>query len=233
MHQIQLFCPDFKNSDYAELQTKKEKETILTFKNAFAYNGIPATRNNFIKQTSKAKVVHIATHLVVDTINPLKSTLIFQPSSTQAYTLSIDNIKKLKLNAQLITLAACKSSFGKNNFGEGLLNFSWSFYFAGAHNILTTRWNAADKTTDNIIADFYLFLKEGKTKSQAIQLAKIKYLETADAIGAQPFFWANFALNGDASAININTSSMQKYWWISFVVLLFFMVINIQLKRKM
>lgn len=231
--QIQLFCPDFKNSDYAELQTKKEKETILTFKNAFAYNGIPATRNNFIKQTSKAKVVHIATHLVVDTINPLKSTLIFQPSSTQAYTLSIDNIKKLKLNAQLITLAACKSSFGKNNFGEGLLNFSWSFYFAGAHNILTTRWNAADKTTDNIIADFYLFLKEGKTKSQAIQLAKIKYLETADAIGAQPFFWANFALNGDASAININTSSMQKYWWISFVVLLFFMVINIQLKRKM
>ncbi|MBP6660057.1 MAG: CHAT domain-containing protein, partial [Chitinophagales bacterium] len=185
-----------------------------------------------IKNIPKAKVIHVASHLIVDTINPLKSNLIFQPSKNQSYFLSIDDIKKLSINAQLITLAACKSNFGKTNFGEGLLNFPWSFYFAGARNILTTKWNASDKTTDNIIAEFYTNLRKGKSKSEAIQKAKIKYLATTDAIGAQPFFWANFALNGDASSINIAPSFLEKFWWLPILFLLFMFFINFQLKRK-
>ena len=230
--QIQVFAPNFTNSTFSKLQTKNELSSLKKFKNYIDYNDTFSTKNNFIKNIPKAKVIHVASHLIVDTINPLKSNLIFQPSKNQSYFLSIDDIKKISINAQLITLAACKSNFGKTNFGEGLLNFPWSFYFAGARNILTTKWNASDKTTDNIIAEFYTYLRKGKSKSEAIQKAKIKYLATTDAIGAQPFFWANFALNGDASSINIAPSFLEKFWWLPILFLLFMFFINFQLKRK-
>ena len=230
--QIQVFAPNFTNSTFSKLQTKNELSSLKKFKNYVDYNDTLSTKNNFIKNIPKAKVIHVASHLIVDTINPLKSNLIFQPSKDQSYFLSIDDIKKISINAQLITLAACKSNFGKTNFGEGLLNFPWSFYFAGARNILTTKWNASDKTTDNIIAEFYTNLRKGKSKSEAIQKAKIKYLATTDAIGAQPFFWANFALNGDASSINIAPSFLEKFWWLPILFLLFMFFINFQLKRK-
>ena len=230
--QIQVFSPNFTNSAFSKLQTQNELSSLKKSKNYVNYNGRFSTKNNFIKNIPNAKVIHVASHLIVDTINPLKSNLIFQPTQNQSYLLSLDEIKKLSLNAQLITLAACKSNFGKTSFGEGLLNFPWSFYFAGAHNILSTKWNASDKTTDNIIADFYNYLRKGKSKSEAIQKAKIKYLATADAIGAQPFFWANFALNGDASSINIAPTFLEQYWWLPILFLLFMLLINFQLKRK-
>ncbi|MFN8282530.1 MAG: CHAT domain-containing tetratricopeptide repeat protein [Chitinophagales bacterium] len=228
--EIQAFYPDFKNTDYAKLQTNQEQKSIQNLKNHVNFTDTAATANNFIKYAPKAKVIHIASHFIPDTIMPSKSILLFQPNMTKN-SLSADDIKTVPLNAQLITLAACKSNYGEANYGEGLMNFSWSLYYAGAHNILASKWNAADKTTDNIIADFYALLKKGKSKSEAIQLAKINYLNKTDAIGAQPFFWANFILNGDASSVNIAPSFFEKYWLIPvFILLSYFVVLLFQKK---
>ncbi|HPN18291.1 MAG TPA: hypothetical protein PK546_02060, partial [Chitinophagales bacterium] len=55
---------------------------------------------------------------------------------------------------------------------------------------------------------------------EALRLAKISYIENADAIGKEPFFWANLNLYGDKSAIVIHPYFFVKFWWIPVLVLL-------------
>lgn len=59
-----------------------------------------------------------------------------------------------------------------------------------------------------------------KNKQEALQLAKINYLQNTDAIGAQPFFWSNFYLYGDETALTISPSFLVKFWWMPVFLLL-------------
>jgi CHAT domain-containing protein/lipopolysaccharide biosynthesis regulator YciM len=212
------FYPDFSTSSYAVLNSTKEHNALKLFSNYNVYHQQNATKSNFIKTANNTGIIHIASHLIIDTISPLYSYLVFQPS--QNSTLSIHEIWKLSTNTQLISLACCQSNFGKQQSGEGVQNFAWAFHYAGAHNILSTQWNAPDKSTSAIISDFYRNLHAGISKQEALRLAKMSYLEKADAIGKEPFFWANLNLYGDKSAIVIHPYFFVKFWWIPVLVLL-------------
>jgi len=205
---IVAFFPDFSNTKYAVLNSKKEQTSLNAFPNCKSYNDSNATKKSFLHFFKTAKLVHIASHLIADTILPLESSLLFQPNDD--WFLTINDIWKLNTNAQLVTLAACQSNYGKSQNGEGMQNFAWAFQYAGAHNILSTQWNASDKSTANIISSFYKNLQDGKPKEDALRHAKIDYIENTDAIGAQPFFWANYSLITDDSEINISGGLFQK-----------------------
>jgi len=205
---IVAFFPDFSNTKYAVLNSKKEQTSLNDFSNCKSYNNSNATKKSFLHFFKTAKIVHIASHLITDTILPLESSLLFQPNDDCF--LTINDIWKLNTNAQLVTLAACQSNYGKSQNGEGMQNFAWAFQYAGAHNILSTQWNASDKSTANIISDFYKNLQDGKPKEDALRHAKIDYIENTDAIGAQPFFWANYSLITDDSEINISNGFFQR-----------------------
>ncbi len=215
---IIAFYPDFTNTEYAPLNNQKEHSSLKSFSDYNVYLRQGAVKSNFISLCNTAGVMHIASHLIVDTVAPLQSALVFQPVNN--YLLPINEIWKLNAGCQLITLAACQSNYGKQQNGEGMQNFAWAFQYAGAHNILSTQWNASDKSTSTIISDFYKNLKRGKSKQSALQLAKINYLNNADAIGAEPFYWANYSLFGDATPINIAPDFLSKFWWIPVLILL-------------
>ena len=223
---IIAFYPDFANSAYAVLNNQKEHEALKAFSDYYVYHQQQANKGNFITQCNSAGIIHVASHLIIDTLSPLKSFLVFQPNNN--YTLSINEIWKLNANCQLITLASCQSNFGKQQNGEGVQNFAWAFHYAGARNILSTQWNASDKSTSAIISDFYKNLKNGKSKQEALQLAKINYLKNTDAMGAQPFFWANYSLFGDASIIHIAPKFLSIFWWmpIVFFSLIFIVILT-------
>lgn len=212
------FYPDFSNSPYAVLNNTKEHSSLKSFANYAVYYKENASKTNFVAKCNFAGIVHIGSHLITDTTLPLKSFLVFQPVDN--YTLSINEIWKLNANCQLITLASCQSNFGKTQSGEGIQNFAWAFHYAGARNILSTQWNASDKSTAAIVSGFYDQLRKGKSKQEALQLAKINYLQTADAIGAQPFFWSNFYLYGDDSPVKISPHFLVKLWWMPVILLL-------------
>lgn len=215
---IIAFYPDFTNTEYAILNNQKEHSALKSFSDYNVYTHQSAVKSNFIALCNTAGVIHIASHLIVDTVAPLQSALVFQP--TNNYLLPINDIWKLNAGCQLITLAACQSNFGKQQNGEGMQNFAWAFQYAGAHNILSTQWNASDKSTSTIVSDFYKHLKRGKSKQSALQLAKMNYLDNADAIGTEPFYWANYCLFGDATPINIAPDFLSKFWWIPVLILL-------------
>ncbi len=219
---VAAFYPDFTNTQYAVLNNQKEHDALKLFPNYNVYYKENARKDNFITQCNFAGIIHVSSHLIIDTTAPLKSFLVFQPGSN--YTLSINDIWKLNTNCQLITLASCQSNFGKTQCGEGVQNFAWAFHYAGARNILSTQWNASDKSTSGIISNFYKNLNLGKSKEEALQLAKINYLNMTDAVGAQPFFWANFSLFVDETPIHIAPNFLSRFWWMPVVFLFLFFI---------
>ena len=221
---IVAFFPDFKHTEFDELNHTKEHNSLKSFSNYNVYYKNTALKNTFVQVIKNAGVIHVASHLITDTLSPLKSYIVFQPNND--YKLTINEIWKLTTNAQLITLAACQSNFGKQQYGEGMQNFAWAFNYAGAQNILSTQWDAADKTTSAIISNFYTNLYNGKPKLKALQLAKINYLNNTDAIGSQPFYWANFYFFGNDSSLQISPHFFIKHW---YVPILLFLIITISI----
>lgn len=212
------FYPDFINSKYAVLNHQREDAILKSHNNYSVFQDKDATKNNFIKNLSNAGIIHVCSHILIDSVSPMQSSLVFQPGNN--YLLKINEIWKLNVNAQLITLAACQSNFGKVQKGEGLQNFTWAFQYAGIHHVLATLWNASDRSTSAICSSFYTFLKNGASKENALQLAKLSYLNHSDAIGAQPYYWANFYLSGDNSDIEISDCFLAKFWWLPVLLLL-------------
>lgn len=222
--------PSFFHTNYTVLNSKKEQEVLRTFMNYEGLSSSYAIKNNFISKCCNAGVIHVASHLIIDTLSPLQSSLVFQPQKNN-FLLTINEIRQLDIHSQLITLAACQSNYGKQQAGEGIENFAWAFQYAGVHNILSTEWNASDKSTSQILSDFYKNLKAGKTKQEALQLSKINYLKNTDAIGEQPFYWANYSLYGDDSPIDITPGFLSRFWWIPILILFVCYIALITYKR--
>jgi CHAT domain-containing protein len=186
------FYPDFSGSPYSILNTQKESEALSAQPAYKQFAAVEANKRAFIKQSAKAGIVHIASHLISDSVAPLNSYLLFQP--VKDCRLTINDVSKLNLHADLVTLAACQTNFGKAQSGEGMLNFAWAFIYSGAQNILSTHWDASDKASSEIISQFYSMLFSGNAKATALQKAKKAYLSQSDAVSAQPYFWSNYVL---------------------------------------
>ena len=60
-----------------------------------------------------------------------------------------------KLNAELVTLSACRSGLGRQSGGEGYLGFSQALFLAGAKSVVLSLWNVDDAATSLLMKRFY------------------------------------------------------------------------------
>ena len=77
--------------------------------------------------------------------------------------------------------------------GEGVVNLARAFQYAGARSVLISLWDVDPSVTLEFLKKFYGYLKEGKTRSEALRLARFDLrMQYPD-----PVFWANFILYGE------------------------------------
>ncbi len=95
-------------------------------------------------------------------------------------------------NTELLTLSACQTALQANSNGEEIAGLAYIFERAGAKAVMASLWNAEDNTTKEIMIQFYQNIKNGMSKGEALQKAKISQ------IGRHPFYWSPFILIGDA-----------------------------------
>lgn len=107
------------------------------------------------------------------------------------------------LNADMVVLSACETGIGKLQRGEGIISLARAFAYAGAKSIFTTLWQVNDVKTKDLLVGFYKYLKTGKSKEEALRLAKLDYLKdnSGKGTGAHPFFWAGLIGIGDMSPL--------------------------------
>jgi CHAT domain-containing protein/tetratricopeptide (TPR) repeat protein len=208
------FAPVYYQEKYEALQNEAEiKKISKKFKHKLLLIQ-HADNHNYFKYSKYYNLIHFATHTQLDSFVPMQAAIMLSNNNTPQM-LYIKDIMQHNINASLVTLSACDGAFGKINNGEGVLNFAWAFYYAGAKNILITQWKAADKTTIEIMSNFYSKLNRKKTYEVALRNAKLAYIKKADAISAEPFYWANFILYSSE-----NTTLFSNYKYLILVVLL-------------
>ena len=76
-----------------------------------------------------------------------------------------------------------------------------AFAYAGAKCIVSSLWQVNDKSTMQIMENYYRELQDGKPKNTALVEAKRSYIKSSQAQYAHPFFWAGFIGIGDFKAL--------------------------------
>uniref|UniRef100_UPI0026025A45 CHAT domain-containing protein n=1 Tax=uncultured Nostoc sp. TaxID=340711 RepID=UPI0026025A45 len=183
---------DPQNLPGAETEVRNIKE-ILPNSEVYIHN--EATLEKFRSQALHFSFLHLATHGCFQTedckkVNLLNNRLLFADKS-----LDIANAALLGLQGtQLITLSACQTAVDTNLNGAGIAGVAYIFERAGAKAVMASLWAVDDEATQQLMVYFYQNLKQGMTKGEALQQAKLKLI----ADHRHPFYWSPFVLIGDA-----------------------------------
>lgn len=150
------------------------------------------------KKLDEFRYIHFATHGFLDEIHPGRSGILLShtPESEEDGILQTGEIMRLKLNADVVTLSACSTGLGKLVNGEGILGLTRAFFYAGAQNVAVSLWNVNDSATAMLMESFYLNLRRGKLKREALREAKLSLVRSSQPSLRHPYFWAAFVLEG-------------------------------------
>jgi CHAT domain-containing protein/tetratricopeptide (TPR) repeat protein len=146
------------------------------------------------------RYLHFATHAHVDDVFPGLSWLalsqVDRKGQEQPGYLRLNDIYRLRLNADLVTLGACRTGLGKQLRGEGMIGLTRGFIYAGAPRVMVSLWDVPDRETAQLMQSFYRnLLKQKLPVSEALRRAQVEMWERAGSNA--PFFWAAFSLQGD------------------------------------
>jgi CHAT domain-containing protein/tetratricopeptide (TPR) repeat protein len=156
------------------------------------------------RDISKYRVVHIATHGLLNAERPQFTGLVLSlvGNKTEDGFLRTDEVFNLRLGSPLVMLSACETGLGKEKRGEGVMGLTRAFMYAGAPTVGVSLWSVADKSTAELMTDFYKrLLGSGATGPGAVPAsAAMRDAQLAMIAGKKysaPFYWAPFVLVGD------------------------------------
>ena len=149
---------------------------------------------------SDYRILHFATHGLLDTVNPELSGLVLslynKKGEAQDGFLSLNQIYNLNLNSDLIVLSACQTALGKDVRGEGLIGLTRGFMYAGAKRVVASLWKVDDAATAEFMRRFYQnLLQKNLPAVAALKQTKMEMKQVPRFRSA--YFWAGFTLQGD------------------------------------
>jgi CHAT domain-containing protein len=149
---------------------------------------------------SHYRVIHIASHALLDTENPSLSGIVFSTVDRQGNArdgqVRLHEIYNLSLQARLVVLSACRTALGKEVSGEGMIGLSRGFLYAGAQSVLATLWSVDDYATAQFMAQFYRGLwKERRSPADALHAAQ-RWMKGQKRLQS-PYYWAGYTLTGE------------------------------------
>jgi CHAT domain-containing protein/tetratricopeptide (TPR) repeat protein len=146
------------------------------------------------------KVVHIATHGLLDAERPQFTGVVLSLVGNKNADgfLRTDEIFNLRMSPSLVMLSACETGLGKEKRGEGVIGLTRAFMYAGAPTVGVSLWSVADKSTAELMTDFYrryFSLDKPAPASSAMRDAQLAMISAKKY--SAPFYWAPFVLVGE------------------------------------
>jgi CHAT domain-containing protein/tetratricopeptide (TPR) repeat protein len=108
-------------------------------------------------------------------------------------------IAALKLNAALVTLAACRSAGGALAAGAGLSGLTDAFLYAGGGCVLAAGLDVPDDLAGELMVEYYRNVRNGLDAAAALGAAQRSALARKDAL-ASPAVWGSFVVIGDGAS---------------------------------
>ena len=191
----------FGNPTGADLPSAEtEVETIAKFfPETEVLLGVQATKAALSAgQRLNNRVVHFATHGILDATRPSQSYILLASGETPGQErLTEGEVLDLPFNkVDLVTLSACETALGdKDPDGGEITSLAEAFSSAGATAVLASLWSVSDESTKEFMIQFYTQLAAGQSKAASLQSAEIALMKNPKF--SQPFYWAPFVLMGD------------------------------------
>ncbi|MEP0858847.1 CHAT domain-containing tetratricopeptide repeat protein [Trichocoleus sp. DQ-U1] len=175
---------------------EKEAIEIARLLNTTALIGNQATEAAVAQKLPTAKMIHLATHGLLDDFQGLgiPGAVALSLSGKDDGFLTSSEILNLKLNAELVVLSACDTGRGKVT-GDGVIGLSRSLITAGVPSVIVTLWAIPDNPSALLMTEFYRNLQQNSDKAQALRNAM---LTTMKQYPNQPSAWAAYTLIGEA-----------------------------------
>ncbi len=165
--------------------------------NTFLYQ--KASEERFKQVASNYRIIHIATHSIMNAKNPrLSGIILSQPQDSiqgEDGVLYTEEIYNLDLNADLLVLSSCESGTGKLRPGEGLMSLSRGFMYAGVRNLIVSLWKVDDASTCQLMSEFYSHHMNKKSYASSLRQAKLRMIKNPET--AFPRMWSGFVLIGE------------------------------------
>jgi CHAT domain-containing protein len=161
---------------------------------------LDASEDNLgMRDVTKYRVVHIATHGLLDAERPQFTGVVLSLVGNRNADgfLRTDEVFNLRLSSPLVMLSACETGLGKEKRGEGVMGLTRAFMYAGAPTVGVSLWSVADKSTADLMTDFYkrYLAAENVAPSTALRDAQLAMISGKKF--SAPFYWAPFILVGD------------------------------------
>ncbi len=173
--------------------------------NSLIFIGADALESRVKEAAPKYRVLHFATHGLLDGQNPMYSHLTLSQGAGEAHEdglLEAREIINMDLNAELAVLSACQMARGWVGAGEGVIGMSWAFFVAGVPTIVASQWKVDSVSTTSLMIDFHRRLtsrgsdtRARPQKAESLRQASLALLRSERY--RHPFYWAGFVMVGD------------------------------------
>jgi CHAT domain-containing protein len=182
-----------------------EAKAIAPLLNTQPLIGNQATESAVKQLLPKARIIHLATHGLLDDIRGIGSAIALTPDSSSSPLgkggqeggnglLTAEEILDLKLNAELVVLSACDTGRGRIT-GDGVVGLSRSLIASGVSSVIVSLWAVPDTPTASLMTEFYNNIQQRQLdKAQALRQAMLTTMKQHP----NPRNWAAFTLIGEA-----------------------------------
>lgn len=179
------------------------------------FAGDGSTKESFRKNAADNRIVHIGTHAEFNNEKPELSRLIFSKNTdniSEENSLFLYDIYNCNINADLTILTACESGKPGYEDGEGMVSLAHAFNYAGSKTILTSLWQADEESASFITGKFIENLSAKMPAGEALQNAKLAYLQQAEGRMKSPVYWAGLVLLGDPGVVTLTPPGRYHKW---------------------
>ncbi len=183
----------------------KTLESLYGRQQSRVFVGAEAAEDQFKAQAGEFRILHLATHGLLNDTNPMYSHLLLSsggPSGKEDGLLEAWEIMDLDLHADLAVLSACETARGRITSGEGVVGLTWAFFVAGVPTTLVSQWKVESTSTTELMLAFHRARRaaddkgnSGSRTARALQRAELQLLRNSRY--SHPFYWAGFVVVGD------------------------------------
>jgi CHAT domain-containing protein len=167
------------------------------------YTGAEAREDRLKAEATQARVLHFATHGILNNASPMYSHLALAPGDkNEDGLLEAWELMQLDLKADLAVLSACETARGRFGAGEGVIGLTWALFIAGVPSTVVSQWKVESASTLDLMLAFHRRLrtastpaKSNATKAEALRQAALNVMKNPET--GHPFYWAGFVLVGD------------------------------------
>jgi len=174
---------------------EQEANAIAQLLNTQTITGNQATKAAILPKLTQAKIVHLATHGLMDdfTGQGIPGAIALAPGGKDNGLLTASEILDLKLKAELVVLSACDTGRGRIT-GDGVIGLSRSLIAAGAPSVIVSLWALPDASTASLMTEFYRNMQQNPDKAQALRNALLTTMKQYPNV----VNWGAFTLIGEA-----------------------------------